>query len=189
MKLHLGNGTVYLDDGWTNIDMFGALASNSPSLVENNRTSIERYFKFPIGKNKGNHVSDVLMDVTNLTIYGDNSVSDILSVDLLDHIERDKVSGTLKEWKRVLEPGGKLVIDVDDRVKQAQRLVDAGTVDEFERALKLIYCEPRDGMRHFWGYTEWYLDQILRDHGFLIRWIRNDYITHQDPHFQICAQK
>lgn len=187
MKLHLGNGSVYLE-GWTNIDICGVLACKNPELVENNKTSIDNYFKFPIGQNKTNLVSDVIGDVTTLD-YEDNSIDEILCVDLIDHIQKSEVETTLLNWKRVLKPGGLLIIDVDDRVAQAQRLVDAGTREYFERALKLIYCEPKDGMRHFWGYTEWYLELILRDLGFVIKWTRKDFIKHQDPHFQICAQK
>lgn len=187
MKLHLGNGSVYLD-GWINIDMFGPLATEEPELVENNRTTVENYFKFPLGKNKYNLVTDMVMDVSELP-FEDNSVDEILSVDLLDHIERNKIFDTLEEWKRVLKPGGQLTIDVDDRVEQAKKLINAKNVEEFERALKLIYCENVEGMKHWWGFAPWYLKHILTGHGFEVVWEKTDYIIHKDPHFQICVLK
>lgn len=45
-KLHLGNGTVYLD-GWINIDLHGSLAKDRPDLVKHNLTTIENYYKYP----------------------------------------------------------------------------------------------------------------------------------------------
>lgn len=186
-KLHLGNGSVYLD-GWINIDLMGVLAKDNPELAEHNRTTIENYFKFPIGENKNNLVTDLKMDVRVLE-FEDDSIDEILCVDLLDHLQREDIIPTLKEWKRVLKEGGKLIIDVDDRVGQAKKLIEAKTVKDFERALKLIYCEATPGMSHWWGFSSWYLKEILVSVGFKPFWERPDFINHIDPHFQICVQK
>jgi SAM-dependent methyltransferase len=187
LKLHLGNGSVYLD-GWVNIDMFCPRASDYPELVEHNKTTIDHYFKFPIGENKGNSVTDIVMDVRKLE-FEDNSVDEILCVDLLDHIKREDIARTIMEWQRVLKPGGTLTIDVDDRVEQAKRLIKAKTIKDFERALKLIYCESSEGMKHWWGFTSWYLKDILDAANFKFVWEKKDFIVHVDPHFQICVQK
>jgi hypothetical protein len=90
-----------------------------------------------------------------------------------------------------LSPGGILIIDIDDRAKQAKILTKAKTIEEVEWAMRLIYCDHKSkGRTHFWGYTPRYLKQILIDSGFKYKWIRTDYIIHEMyPNFQICVEK
>lgn len=189
LKLHLGNGTVYLS-GYVNIDMEGPLASDRPDLVERNSTTVEKYYKFPFRQNKDCHVTDIMMDVRNLTLE-DGCASEILCVNLVDHMKKEEFLKTLAEWKKILEPGGKLIIDVDDRQKQAEILTSAETNEEIEWALRLIYCDhAREGRTHWWGYTPTYLKEILERVGFTHVWTRRDFIIHDMyPNFQICVQK
>ena len=53
---------------------------------------------------------DVLCDLRKLTPFEDQSVDEILSVHVVEHFWRWEVVDILKEWVRVLKPGGKLVI-------------------------------------------------------------------------------
>jgi SAM-dependent methyltransferase len=189
MKLHLGNGTVYLD-GWVNIDIVGRLAVDYPELVEHNRTTVDRYYKFPFRQNKDIMVTDIIMDARDLK-FSDAMFDEILCVNLIDHMKKEDFIKALKEWRRVLAYGGKLIIDVDDRAKQAEILVSAETNEEIEWALRLIYCDHvSEGRTHWWGYTPEYLKKILIDAGFTYIWMRRDYIIHDTyPSFQICVQK
>jgi len=189
LRLHLGNGTVYLA-GWLNVDITGLLAKDNPELVEQNKTTIEKYYKYPFGKNKGNNVTDVIMDVRKLD-FKDETVDEILNVNLIDHMKKEEFILVLTEWKRVLKPGGKLIIDVDDRQKQAEILTGAKTAAEIEWALRLIYCDhAREGRTHWWGYTPMYLKALLENAGFTHLWTRDDFIIHDMyPNFQICVQK
>ncbi len=189
MKLHLGNGTVYLD-GWINVDMSGKLAKDFPEIAEHNRTTIENYYKFPFRGNKDNNVTDVIMDVRKLD-FADDTVDEILCVNLVDHMKKDEFLETLKDWKRVLKENGTLIIDVDDRKKQAEILTRAETNEEIEWAMRLIYCDhAAEGRTHWWGYTPEYLKEILERAGFTYVWTRTDFILHDTyPNFQICVRK
>lgn len=188
-KLHLGNGTVYLD-GWINIDLSGLLAKDHPDLVKHNITTIKNYYKYPFGQNQDNHVTDMLMDIKKLD-FEDNSIDEILCVNLIDHLKKEEFIQALQEWKRILVDGGRLIIDVDDREKQAKMLAEAKTIEEIEWALRLIYCDhAAEGRTHWWGYTPKYLKQILIDAGFTHLWTRTDYIIHDiTQNFQICVRK
>jgi len=188
-KLHLGNGTVYLK-GWINIDIYGLLAKDNPKLVKRNQTTIKKYYKYPFRQNKDSYVTDMLMDVRKLD-FEDNSIDEILCVNLIDHLKKEEFIRVLKEWKRVLVKGGKLIIDVDDRQKQAKMLAQAKTIEEIEWALRLIYCDhAAEGRTHWWGYTPKYLRRVLSEAGFKYLWTRRDYIVHDVyPNFQICVEK
>ena len=53
-------------------------------------------------------------DVSDLSRFEDNSVSEIMSSHVLEHFEYHRTVKVLKEWLRVLEPGGKLYVAVPD---------------------------------------------------------------------------
>jgi len=90
-----------------------------------------------------------------------------------------------------LKRGGQLIIDIDDREKQAKMFLEAKTVKELEWGLRLLYCHHRTLYdTHYWGYTRKYLQWILEQTDFKVLWIRDDYIVHDMyPNFQICAEK
>jgi predicted SAM-dependent methyltransferase len=138
----------------------------------------------------GNNVTDVLADVRDLP-FADDVAEEILCVNLIDHMKKDEFLKALQGWKRVLKPGGTLIIDVDDRQKQAQLLAMAETRAELEWGLRLMYCDHKaPGRTHWWGYTPEYLKDILTEAGFTHVWTRNDYIIHDiTANFQICVQK
>lgn len=55
-----------------------------------------------------------LTDVTDLYMLADNSVDLLYASHVLEHIPRTKLLKTLKDWYRVLKPGGKLRFGVPD---------------------------------------------------------------------------
>jgi len=56
---------------------------------------------------------DVVADVTNLP-FGDNSVVEVKSRNLIEHFGRHEIKNLLKEWARVLKPGGVMNIETVD---------------------------------------------------------------------------
>lgn len=195
LNLHLACGSVYLKEGWMNIDVKGELAKDNPELVKENSTDIEHYFKKPyvkklFGHNKrGKIVVDMLANILELP-FDDRSVSKILTVNLIDHLKYQNLPEALTEWRRVLKSGGTLIIDVGDMRGNARKLVEARTREEIEWALRLIYCHSRDRYdSHHWGYDADYLGEILEENSFEIIDKQTDYIKHVYPAFQIFARK
>ncbi len=57
---------------------------------------------------------DYVGDVSNLSIFGNCSVSEIYASHIIEHFPHPKTLSVLKEWHRVLAPGGKLYVAVPD---------------------------------------------------------------------------
>ena len=60
---------------------------------------------------------DFVGNATNLEQFGDNSIEAIYASHVLEHFHHslnNELINTLKEWHRVLQPGGKLYISVPD---------------------------------------------------------------------------
>lgn len=68
-----------------------------------------------LGHDHGQPVTDLMMDGTNLCTFADASVDGIFSSHFLNCIDRSKVPDMLKEWWRVLKPGGHLVLYLPHR--------------------------------------------------------------------------
>ncbi|MCJ8347759.1 methyltransferase domain-containing protein [bacterium] len=57
---------------------------------------------------------DYLSNIDDLSMFEDNSIDLIYSCHVLEHFHRMKVGKVLKEWRRVLKPGGILRSAVPD---------------------------------------------------------------------------
>ena len=57
---------------------------------------------------------DLVADARDLHMFEDESVSEIFSHALLEHIPPWDTIATLAEWHRILEPGGSIQIEVPD---------------------------------------------------------------------------
>lgn len=106
----------------------------------------------------------VIHDITKPFSLADNSVDEILSVHVIEHIMRDKVQEMLKEWLRILKPGGFVAVEWPDFLKMCQEVSTNPKClyhDADRRVQKrtilgifgdnLRYPEPV--MWHKWGYS------------------------------------
>lgn len=57
---------------------------------------------------------DVLIDASGELPWRDGTVDEIRAVDVLEHISYRRTAATLREWARVLAPGGRLYVQVPD---------------------------------------------------------------------------
>lgn len=93
VKLHLGCGGERWKD-FINVD----LNPHDPTKPDSSRTGC---------------VADVFADMKDLGLP-DNSVDEIFTSHTLDHFTRWSAIEMLKDWHRMLKPGGKVVIEVAD---------------------------------------------------------------------------
>jgi len=99
--------------------------------------------------------------------FDDNSVDEISAYHLLEHFDYHEAFDVLKEWKRALKPGGKLVVETPDMLNSCKRFIEG---DE-QYKIKLyghFFCWPwLSGQTHKFLYTETQLKWTLEELGFI----------------------
>ena len=145
MKLNLGCGDKILPE-YTNVDVAASRAGKEP---------------------------DVLCDLRALTPFNDGVAEEILSVHVVEHFWRWEVVDVLREWVRVLKPGGRMVIECPNLQSACETFLanpdqHAGPGAEGQRSMWVFYGDPswRDPlMVHRWGYTPKSLAAVLTEAG------------------------
>lgn len=105
--------------------------------------------------------TDVISDITKLP-WPDNSTAIIECYHVLEHISHLNIRNTLKEWYRVSEPGGRLIIEApyfDEAVKEYL----AGNE---ERLINVFGRQRFPGDAHLYGYNPERLIKHLQEAGF-----------------------
>jgi SAM-dependent methyltransferase len=153
LKLNLGCGDKLLP-GYTNVDVAASRAA---------KNSVSNAGKKP----------DVLCDLHSLTPFADGIAEEILSVHVIEHFWRWEVVDVLREWVRVLKPGGRMVIECPNLQSACETFLadpdrHAGPGSEGQRSMWVFYGDPywRDPlMVHRWGYTPKSLAAVMNEAG------------------------
>jgi SAM-dependent methyltransferase len=145
VKLNLGCGDKILA-GYVNVDVAPSRAGKKP---------------------------DVICDLHRLEGFADGAAEEILAVHVVEHFWRWEVVEVLREWARVLEPGGAMILERPNLLSACQQfLADpetfSGPGPEGQRTMWVFYGDPRwrdPLMVHRWGYTPRSLAGIMREAG------------------------
>ena len=116
---------------------------------------------------------DVLCDLHKLTPFEDGSIDEILSVHVVEHFWRWEIADVLREWIRVLKPGGAMILECPNLLSAARELLDnpevgAGPGQEGQRTMWVFYGDPAwqdPYMIHRWGYTPSSLSKLMSEVG------------------------
>ncbi len=113
-------------------------------------------------------------DVRNLPYIESNSFDEILAFHLLEHINVWEVPGMLQEWKRVLKPGGRVVLEQPDLIKCCINFLNVTTTGDpkiWYRKGMLGFFGKQDinepYMQHKWGYWPDSTIKLLESQGFV----------------------
>ncbi len=145
MKINVGCGRQVLD-GWTNVD-------------------VQRSRKAP-------RDPEVFASALQIPLP-DGCADEVMAIHLFEHFYRWETPKALAEWRRLLKPGGLLVLEMPDVKKCARnliRLIDGEDVKSIDSlAMHGLYGDPGDEdpyMGHKWGWTPKTLRKLLKGSGF-----------------------
>lgn len=177
MKLHIGCGTIYLKD-YINVDIDGLFASENISKMKKNKTDFKHYYSKSNFFNK-RKLKEVIIDykvdiVGNFMDkngkrfrYADNSIEEIIAIQILEHIPYSDNIEILKDWYRMLTPKGKLFVSVPDIEGNCKKFLESKTDKDKEFAIRLIYGTGKNKyFTHYVGYWKEKLIKILKNVGF-----------------------
>lgn len=143
MKLHLGCGRRILK-GWFNVD------------AQDWSTASER--------------QNMIADLRAIPL-ADASADEILAVHVFEHFYEWETHEVLREWTRLLRPGGTLTLELPDIVKCAQNILDGrpGRSHPDQLTMWGVFGDPRARdklMCHHWGWSPQTLTARLEEYGF-----------------------
>lgn len=140
MRLNLGCGQRVFKDDWINVDIF----DDGPAGV-----------------------TYVKADISKRLPFEDDAADEIFSCHVIEHLWPWEVEGILREWLRVLKPGGEFVVECPNLLGTAAILHAAetmGNADLLKLAMFSFYGDPgyrNIEQRHKWGYTPKTLGVLL----------------------------
>lgn len=145
VKLNLGCGARLLD-GFVNVDLAGNWSTIPP---------------------------DVVADITKPLPFEDGYADEIHAYHVLEHFNRWEAGQILADWKRVLKPGGLLVLELPclDKIVAifAHALIEGEEAD-LRMTLWGLYGDPKhrnEAMMHKWCYSAQELGAGLEMLGFV----------------------
>jgi len=144
IRLNLGCGAKILE-GWVNVDTVSRGGANYQGV-------------------KGTD-PDVNADIRDLP-FDDDYADEAMAIHVLEHFYIWEAPEVLKEWIRVLKPGGKLIIEVPDLDKVILHIQHGTNIPNF--TLWALYGDPTEKdplMVHKWCYNAKILRRLLEQAG------------------------
>lgn len=104
---------------------------------------------------------DVLCDLHDLAVFPDDYADEVMAIHVVEHFWRWEIEDVLREWVRVLKPGGSMVLECPNLISACEEFLrdperHSGQGQEGQRTMWVFYGDPawKDPyMNHRWGYT------------------------------------
>ena len=114
---------------------------------------------------------DHVCNANDLSLFADDTFAEIYASHVVEHLDyKDELVNTLREWNRVLVPGGRVFISVPDLDILAELLIAKNKMGISERffVMRMIFGGHIDKYDyHVVGLNQEFLVAFLRDAGFV----------------------
>ena len=120
--------------------------------------------------------------------FADETAQELLASQLLEHLGYFKALYFLAEAYRILQPGGKLVLETPD-IEQAFVRFAAADRQERERLLQWIYGLETPGMGHIFCFPRELLEERLKRQGFTLESVEQFEDEPGNPSLRFTAYK
>lgn len=113
---------------------------------------------------------DLISDIRKINLP-DACAEEVMAIHLWEHLWRWECDEVIEEWKRLMKPHAKLVMEMPDLIKCCDNIIAhrPGKAHPDQLGLWGLYGDPetRDPlMCHRWGWTFSTLKPFLTQHGF-----------------------
>lgn len=133
------------------------------------------YVNVDVAETRAGKAPDVLCDLHALTPFETASVDEVLAVHVVEHFWRWEVVDVLKEWARVLKPGGRMILECPNLLSACEEFLrnptaGSGPGREGQRTMWVFYGDPawQDPlMCHRWNYTPQSLGEVMAQAGLI----------------------
>lgn len=118
--------------------------------------------------------ADLELDLTRPLPYGDSTVDEIVSYHVIEHFDRWLVDDILKDWSRVLKPGGTIALEcpcLDKILGIFQYGVEHQRPMPERLTLWALYGDPNyrePAMTHKWCYSVGELTELMEQSGLTV---------------------
>lgn len=113
---------------------------------------------------------DYVMDARNLSAFPDKTFAVVYASHLLEHFDyKDELLTVLKEWRRILVPGGKLLVSVPDLETLCRLFADKELCDVNDRfrLMRMMFGGHTDSFDYHQVGLNWeFLTHFLTEAGF-----------------------
>ncbi len=111
---------------------------------------------------------DFIGDISDLSMFKDDSIAEVYASHVLEHIPQAKVLGTLNEIKRILKPGGKFYLSVPDLDILCHAFINPTASPDMKfHLMRIIFGGQIDAHDfHFFGWNQLFLFDFLKLTGF-----------------------
>ena len=120
---------------------------------------------------------DLVHDLEKPLPFPDNSVEEIIAFDIVEHFSFHKVEEILRDWFRVLKPGGVIHIRCPDMEAIAEKVILSGKFGWKEISWYVYGGQDYEFNYHKAGFTKRTLKELLESIGFVVEEIREDGFT------------
>lgn len=94
--------------------------------------------------------ADVKADICQLP-YEDNSVDEAVALQVIEHVPYNRSLEMFLEWRRVLKPGGQVIVETPDIDVVCRKILEEGLQEKWIYNLVGQYYRPHDKER----YKDW----------------------------------